>query len=143
MAAIGSIPGSDPRGGADRSGADAASLPHEAPVQGLLRAGDRDARQRRVPRRQRTGGAQEKAGTDSRTELGDHNHDLKNLFKGAAILATTKPGPFQEFYSALLAKGMRPEMARLTLARKIAAITLIVWKKGVRFEARYLKPQTA
>jgi transposase len=73
----------------------------------------------------------------------NHNHDLKNLFKSAAILATTKPGPFQEFYAALLAKGMRPEMARLTLARKIAAITLIVWKKGVRFEARYLKPQTA
>ena len=73
----------------------------------------------------------------------NHNHDLKNLFKGAAILAATKPGPFQEFYTALLAKGLRPEMARLTLARKIAAITLIVWKKGVRFEARYLKPQTA
>jgi transposase len=73
----------------------------------------------------------------------DHNHDLKNLFKSAAILAATKPGPFQEFYAALLAKGIRPEMARLTLARKIAAITLIVWKKGVRFEARYLKPQTA
>jgi transposase len=73
----------------------------------------------------------------------NHNHDLKNLFKGAAVLAATKPGPFQEFYAALLAKGMRPEMARLTLARKIAAITLIVWKKGVRFEARYLTPQTA
>jgi len=73
----------------------------------------------------------------------NHNHDLKNLFKSAAILAATKPGPFQEFYAALLAKGMRPELARLTLARKIAAITLIVWKKGVRFEARYLKPQTA
>jgi hypothetical protein len=26
-------------------------------------------------------------------------------------------------------------MARLTLARKIAAITLIVWKKEVRFDA--------
>jgi hypothetical protein len=26
---------------------------------------------------------------------------------------------------------MKPEMARLTLARKIAAITLIVWKKSV------------
>jgi hypothetical protein len=25
---------------------------------------------------------------------------------------------------------MKPTMARLTLARKIAAITLIVWKKG-------------
>src|SRR5499433_1359400 len=59
------------------------------------------------------------------------NHDLKNLFKGAAIVASTKPGPFEEFYAALLAKGMRPEMARLTLARKIATIVLIVWKRGV------------
>jgi transposase len=71
------------------------------------------------------------------------NHDLKNLFKGAAIIASSKPGPFQEFYAALLAKGMRVEMARLTLARKIAAIVLIVWKKGVCFDAQYLKPQTA
>ena len=73
----------------------------------------------------------------------NHNHDLKNLFKGAAIVAAHKPGPFQEFYSTLLAKGIRPEMARLTLARKIAAITLQVWKKGVRFDAQYLKPQAA
>jgi Transposase len=35
------------------------------------------------------------------------------------------------------------ELARRTLARKIAAITLTVWKKGVRFDAQYLKPQTA
>ena len=56
------------------------------------------------------------------------NHDLKNLFKGAATAASSKPGPFQEFYTALVAKGMRPEMARLTLARKIATIVLIVWK---------------
>jgi hypothetical protein len=47
------------------------------------------------------------------------------LFKGAAVVASTKPGPFEEFYAALLAKGMRPEMARLTLARKIATIVLI------------------
>jgi nitrogen-specific signal transduction histidine kinase len=71
------------------------------------------------------------------------NHDLKNLFKGAAVIASSKPGPFQEFYAALLAKGMRPEMARLTLARKIATIVLIVWKRGVCFDAQYLKPQTA
>jgi transposase len=71
------------------------------------------------------------------------NHDLKNLLKGAAIIASTKPGPFQEFYTALLAKGMRPEMARLTLARKIATIVLIVWKRGVSFDAQHLKPQTA
>jgi transposase len=73
----------------------------------------------------------------------NHNHELKNIFKGAAIIAATKPGPLQEFYAALVAKGMRPEMARLTLARKIAAITLIVWKKGVSFDAEHLKPQTA
>lgn len=73
----------------------------------------------------------------------NHNHDLKNLFKSAATIAAAKAGPFQEFYAALVAKGIKPEMARLTLARKIAAITLIVWKKGVRFDAQYLKPQTA
>jgi transposase len=71
------------------------------------------------------------------------NHDLKNLFKGAAIIAATKPGPFAEFYAGLLAKGLRPEMARLTLARKIATIVLIVWKTGVCFDAQHLKPQTA
>jgi transposase len=71
------------------------------------------------------------------------NHDLKNLFKGAAIVASSKPGPFQEFYTALLNKGIRPEMARLTLARKIATIVLIVWKRGACFDAQHLKPQTA
>ena len=71
------------------------------------------------------------------------NHDLKDLFTGAAVVASIKPGPLAEFYTALLAKGMRPEMARLTLARKIATIVLIVWKKGVCFDAQYLKPQTA
>jgi transposase len=73
----------------------------------------------------------------------NHNHDLKNVFKSAATVAAAKPGPFQEFYDVLVAKGMKPEMARLTLARKIAAITLTVWKKGARFDAKYLKPQTA
>jgi transposase len=73
----------------------------------------------------------------------NHNHDLKNIFKGAATRAAAVPGPFQEFHAGLVARGMKPTMARLTLARKIAAITLIVWKKGVRFDAEYLKPQAA
>jgi hypothetical protein len=34
-------------------------------------------------------------------------------------------------------------MARLTLARKIAAIALIVWKKGASFDAKHLKQQAA
>jgi transposase len=73
----------------------------------------------------------------------NHNHDLKNIFKGTATLASATAGPFQDFYVALLAKGMKPSMARLTLARKIAAITLILWKKGVRFDAEHLKQQAA
>jgi transposase len=71
------------------------------------------------------------------------NHDLKNLFKSAAVVAATKAGPLEEFYAGLLAKGMRPEMARLTLARKIATIVLILWRKGGCFDAQHLKPQTA
>jgi hypothetical protein len=38
---------------------------------------------------------------------------------------------------------MRPAMARLTLARKIATITLTIWKKGVDFDAKNLKQQAA
>jgi hypothetical protein len=42
-------------------------------------------------------------------------------------------GPLRDFYVALLDKGMEPELARLTLARKIAAIALTLWKKGGTF----------
>src|SRR5256886_1096288 len=73
----------------------------------------------------------------------DHNHDLKKIFKDAATMASISAGPFHGFYEALLAKGAKPTMARLTLARKIAAITLIVWKKGVNFDAKHLKQQAA
>ena len=55
---------------------------------------------------------------------------IDNLRKGAASQASTGKGPFRDFYEALVAKGMRPEMARLTVARKLAVITLTVWKKG-------------
>lgn len=71
----------------------------------------------------------------------NHNHDLKNLFKSTATVAGAWAGPFGDFYRALLAKGMKPPMARLTLARKIAAVVLTVWKKGERFDAQQLKQQ--
>ena len=73
----------------------------------------------------------------------NHNHALKNIFKGAATRAASTAGPFQDFYQVCLARGMKPHLARLTLARKIAAITLLVWKKGVRFDAEHLKQQAA
>jgi transposase len=73
----------------------------------------------------------------------NYNRDLKNLFKSTAISASTRPGPLRHFYLALLAKGMRPTMARLTLARKIAAITITIWKKEVDFDAKQLDRQAA
>jgi transposase len=72
-----------------------------------------------------------------------HNHDLKAIFKSAAVRASTAAGPLHEFYENLRAKGMKPSRARLTLARKRAAIILIVWRKGVRFDGEYPKPQAA
>ena len=37
----------------------------------------------------------------------NHNHDLKNVFKGAATRAAAVEKPFQEFYESLLAKGLK------------------------------------
>jgi hypothetical protein len=37
---------------------------------------------------------------------------------------------------------MRPEIARITLARKIAAVSLIVWKKGKEFDPKKLNMTT-
>lgn len=73
----------------------------------------------------------------------DHNHDLKNIFKGAAMSASVFPGPLQDFFKERLAAGIQPEMAQLTLARKMAAIALTIWKKGENFDPTKLKAQAA
>jgi hypothetical protein len=73
----------------------------------------------------------------------NHNHDLKSLFKSAATQAGAGQDALGEFYENLLSTGMKPAMARLTLARKIAAIVLKVWKKGVHFDPAELKPKCA
>lgn len=59
------------------------------------------------------------------------------------MMASISAGPFRDFYEGLLAKGRKPAMARLTLARKIAAITLIMWKKGVNFDAQHVAQKAA
>ena len=69
----------------------------------------------------------------------NYNHDLKYLFKSAATHAGAASDPWSGFYEALLAKGMKPCLARLTVARKIAAVVLKIWKKGGRFDRKQLK----
>jgi len=68
----------------------------------------------------------------------NHNGVLKDVFKGAATAAAAKPGPLQDFYHGLVARGLRAEMARLTLARKLAALTLRLWKRGERYDPTQL-----
>ena len=71
----------------------------------------------------------------------NHNRVLKDVFKGAATAATTQPGPLQDWYQGLIARGMREELARVTLTRKLAAITLRLWKKGERYDPTQLTQQ--
>src|ERR1700721_2325183 len=73
----------------------------------------------------------------------NHNHDMKAVFKSAATMASGGEGAFHDFYQGLLTKGMKPAMGPPPLARKIAAITLTIWKQGAHFDAKTLKPQAA
>ncbi len=71
----------------------------------------------------------------------NYNRVLKDVFKGAATAATGRPGPLQDFYHGMIARGMREELARVTLTRKLAAITLRLWKKGKRYDPTQLTMQ--
>ena len=83
-----------------------------------------------------------KTGTGPRSEL-EPQPRIEERVQGRGQRGQRGQGVFREFYLGLLNKGMRPEMARLTLARKIAAIALKIWKKGESFDAEHLKPQAA
>jgi transposase len=63
----------------------------------------------------------------------NHNRRMKEVFKGAAVDAI-KRGIFKQYYEGLVGKGMRAEIGRLQIARKIGAIVLAVWKRGEDFD---------
>ena len=72
----------------------------------------------------------------------NHNHVVKEVFKAAATAASARPGPLQQWYEGLVHNGMQEPLARVTLARKMAAIALRLWKKGERFDAVHLTSAT-
>lgn len=65
---------------------------------------------------------------------GNYNHRLKSVFKSAAQSACASE-PFKQQYDALVAKGITAALARLTVTRKLAAVTLAIWKRGETFDA--------
>ena len=71
----------------------------------------------------------------------NYNRVLKDVFKGAATAAASQPGSLQDLYQGMLARGMREELARVTLTRKIAAITLRLWKRGEQYDPTQLTRQ--
>jgi transposase len=71
----------------------------------------------------------------------DYNRALKEVFKGAA--ATVAMGPWKSHFDAMVASGIRAPLALLTLARKIASITLALWKKGESYDDKKLKMKHA
>lgn len=70
----------------------------------------------------------------------NHNHLLKRVFKNAATSACHS-GPFKAAYDVRVARGMAPSLARLTIARQLAAITLTIWKRGEYFSTERMKQQ--
>ena len=71
----------------------------------------------------------------------NHNRAVKNVLKGAATAALVRPGPLKDFYQQLVARGMREELARVTLARKLAAVVLRLWKTGANYDPTLLTVQ--
>ena len=71
----------------------------------------------------------------------NHNRVVKDVFKGAATAATGRPGPLQDLYKGMIARGMREELARVTLTRKLASLTLRLWKTGERYDPTKLTMQ--
>jgi transposase len=69
------------------------------------------------------------------------NRRLKEIFIGAAT-GGYRDEPYKSYLEKLKQDGMRPEMAKLTLARKIAAAALIIWKTGKEFDPKKLNMTT-
>jgi len=65
---------------------------------------------------------------------------LKAVFKGAATTVITKlpKHPLHEAYQRTLQAGTKPNLAKLTLARRIAAIVLAMWKHEEVYDSKRL-----
>lgn len=64
---------------------------------------------------------------------------LKQVFVGAAqqVISHMKAHPLRDGYQRRIDDGMKPSNARLTLARKLAAITLAIWKKEELYQPNH------
>jgi transposase len=60
---------------------------------------------------------------------------LKNVFKGAVQTIITMPDePLSLAYRELVAAGKKPNLAKLTIARRLSAIILAMWKRKEEYD---------
>jgi transposase len=69
---------------------------------------------------------------------------LKSVFKGAATTVTTRmtDHPLHHDYQRMLAAGVKPNLAKLTIARRLAAICLAMWKKQEDYDPQKHRART-
>jgi len=72
-----------------------------------------------------------------------HNSTLKGIFKGAATTIVTRlhADPLYEHYLRLTSGGTKPNLAKVTIARRVAAIVLRMWKDEKEYDPGKLKQQ--
>ena len=89
--------------------------------------------------KKKDGGGWERADVQKTRGLNPtHNHTLKNIFKGAATTVIAQLGesePLHQDYQRLTAAGTKPNLAKLTIARRIAAIALSMWKSKEKYDS--------
>jgi transposase len=94
-----------------------------------------------------TGGQWARAQVTQTRGLNRNRHGLlKAAFKGAAltVIAKMPHHPLHASYQRQVAAGTKPNLARLTLARRIAAIVLAMWKHEEAYDpSRQRLAQTA
>lgn len=65
----------------------------------------------------------------------NHNPQLKQVFKSAALTAL-RHDAVKAYYQRLIDQGTRPELARVSVARKLASIALTIWQRREEFDAK-------
>ena len=71
----------------------------------------------------------------------NYNRRLKNIFKGAATtVITQRLEPMVGDYQRDLEQGTKPPMAKLTLARRISATVLAMWKNKEAYHPERYRP---
>ena len=93
------------------------------------------------------GGRWVRAQTIQTRGLNRNRHPLlKTVFKGAATTVIQRGGdqPLHQGYQRMLAAGTKPNLAKLTLARRIAATVLSMWKHQEVYDPKkHRRTQTA